>query len=84
MQNLLKTRFSTRIEIYNIGAAMMKKLARGVGIVFLAMGLPSEASSNTAYGTGALYYNTSGAYNSAFGFAALYSNTTGSNNTATG
>ena len=40
--------------------------------------------NNTAYGSYALYSNTTGAYNTANGASALYSNTTGSYNTANG
>lgn len=44
----------------------------------------SHAQTNTRYGTGALFSNTTGTYNSAFGYQALYYNKTGSRNTAIG
>ena len=43
-----------------------------------------NSASNTAFGIGALYSNTTGIYNTANGYEALYYNTTGVNNTATG
>jgi hypothetical protein len=51
----------------------------------LTVGLGKGAvSSNTAIGTNALYFNTTGQSNTANGFIALYSNTTGDINTANG
>lgn len=44
----------------------------------------STSSTNTAYGTRALAYNTTGDLNTAMGAYALLSNTRGSNNTAMG
>jgi hypothetical protein len=41
-------------------------------------------STNTAAGSSALNYNTSGSFNTAIGTSTLYANTTGSYNTATG
>ena len=41
-------------------------------------------SSNTSYGTQALYSNTTGSYNVANGYEVLYSNTEGYSNTANG
>jgi len=43
-----------------------------------------EATNNTAFGSKALYSNTTGYSNTATGLNALYSNTTGHSNTATG
>ena len=54
-------------------------------VLLFAWGFRSPAiAQNTAYGTGALENNTTGAYNSAFGFNALNANTLGTANTATG
>jgi hypothetical protein len=46
--------------------------------------MPSDLLSNTAFGTGALQYNTTGSGNTASGYTALSSNTTGEYNTASG
>jgi len=45
---------------------------------------PTDASNNTAVGTGTLASNTTGAYNTASGANALANNTTGNYNTASG
>jgi hypothetical protein len=49
-----------------------------------AQGGNNTQLANTAYGSNALLYNTTGYDNCAFGVGALFSNTTGFNNTANG
>lgn len=44
----------------------------------------AESVRNTAYGTNAFFYNTTGLYNSAFGYSALKNNTQGDKNSAIG
>lgn len=65
----------------------MKKI-RGAVLALFALTLGSMAAlaqtDNTAYGTHALYSDTSGSYNAAFGYSALVDNTTGNSNTAIG
>jgi hypothetical protein len=53
----------------------------GVGFYSLAN---DTASLNSAFGTNAMFSNTSGATNSSYGANSMYSNTTGANNTAFG
>ena len=53
-------------------------------LLFLCPMLMFGQTANTAYGTNALYYNTTGSYNSAFGYEALLGNSTGSYNSAVG
>src|SRR5215211_2847313 len=58
----------------------------GAGTLFFNVGDQStgEGTQNTAVGTVALLFNTTGLANTASGVQALFSNTTGSNNTANG
>jgi Chaperone of endosialidase len=56
-------------------------------VLIIAVGASGAAlaqTGNTAFGTSALFSNTTGSNNSAFGEGALASNTTGNNNTASG
>jgi hypothetical protein len=54
-------------------------------IATLSAGLVTAAlAQDTAFGTGALQSNTTGADNSAFGFDALFASTTGLDNSASG
>src|SRR5271170_5584539 len=54
-----------------------------VGLGFYSL-YNDTGSLNSAFGTNALFGNTSGANNSSFGANSTYSNTTGANNTAFG
>jgi Chaperone of endosialidase len=60
--------------------------ATGAGALLFNNGDPNagEASQNSAFGTVALLFNTTGSSNTAVGAAALLNNTTGGGNTATG
>jgi hypothetical protein len=68
------------ISVYNAGPATTDVIIDMNGY-FTA---PSDISSNTALGAGALGDNTFGAFNTATGVNAMQSNTSGVSNTATG
>jgi hypothetical protein len=68
------------------GQNALKNLSTGqanTAVGWLSLFSTTNASFNTATGTGALLFNTAG-NNTAFGAAALLFNTTGADNTATG
>jgi hypothetical protein len=76
---------------YLIGETQALSFPGGIGYNNVAVGPNAFAGSSftgayadTAIGSQALYYDTSGAYNTAVGSNALYQNQSGTNNTAVG
>src|SRR5262252_1948704 len=59
--------------------ALFGNTFQGVGALF-----NNGVGGNSAFGAGALYYDSSGSDNTATGQSALFYNTTGNSNTATG
>jgi uncharacterized coiled-coil protein SlyX len=88
LKNLTTGSANTGVGWYSLfsNATGSFNTATGAGALLFNNGDPNagEASQNSAFGTAALLFNTTGSSNTAVGTAVLLNNTTGRSNTAVG